>query len=110
MGLLFLLYKVHGKACLCLIKHHSMKMYWDVAVYLSALQGSDQPHATAALSKKKREPGTHFIEAWVDPDITLEAAVSASINNQTLTLWLLSRSLVTILTELSLLHNTEFFL
>jgi hypothetical protein len=59
------------------------------------------------LYPKQNCPGTHFMGSCVGTRVNLEAAMSASVNNRTLTLWLLS--LVTILTELSLLHHTEFF-
>ena len=59
------------------------------------------------LYPKQNGPGTHFMVSWVGRRDRLEAAMSASVSNRTPTPWFLS--LVTILTELSLLHDTEFF-
>ena len=81
-----------------------MNKKWDVTEYHSTFKGSDQPHVTAALSKTNC-PGTHFMGSLVGPRTSLENAMSAFVI--VIEPWLLS--MVTTLTELSMLHDNRFF-
>jgi len=55
-------------AIVCLTKHHGF--------LASALGGSDQLHAPAALLPGKEPPHTHWVGGWVGPAVGLDAATA----------------------------------
>jgi hypothetical protein len=77
--------KVKLKLSLCLTKHHAMKMYWGVEVWLhafliSALDGGEwSASRLGRFTPRERAPGTHWIGGWVGPRAVLEAVVKKKI-------------------------------
>jgi hypothetical protein len=58
---------------LCLTKHHEVKMYWGMKIYLhafltSALDGDKwSASRPGRFTAGERTPGTHWIGGWVGP-------------------------------------------
>jgi hypothetical protein len=70
---------------LYLTKHHAMKTYWGVEVYLhafltSALDGGEWSASRPGhFTPKERAPGTHWIGSLVGPRASLDAMVRRKI-------------------------------
>jgi hypothetical protein len=77
--------KVKVKLSLCLTKHHAMKTYWGVEVYLHeflapALDGGEwSASLPGLLTPRERAPGSHWIGGWVGPRAVLDAVVKRKI-------------------------------
>jgi hypothetical protein len=77
--------KVKVELSLCLIKHHAVKTYWGVEVYLqafltSALDGGEWSASPPGhFNPRERAPGTHWIGGWVGPRAVLDTVVKKKI-------------------------------
>jgi hypothetical protein len=80
-----LLKKVKVRLSLCLTKHHSIKAYWWMEVYLHAflalaLDGGEwSASRPSRFTPRERAPGTHWIGGWVGPRTVLDAVVKRKI-------------------------------
>jgi hypothetical protein len=69
------------KLSLCLTKHHAMKTYWGVEVWLytfltSALDGGEwSASQPGRFTPNERAPGTHCIGGWVGPRAVLDTVI-----------------------------------
>jgi hypothetical protein len=77
--------KVKVKLSLCLTKHHVMKTYWGVEVYLhafliSALDGGEwSTSRPGRFTPRERASATHPIGGWLGPRAILDAVVKRKI-------------------------------
>jgi hypothetical protein len=77
--------KCKVKLSLCLIKHHSIKTYGGVEVYLhafliSALDGGEWSAShPGRYTNRERSPDTHWIGGWVGPRAGLDAVTKRNI-------------------------------
>jgi hypothetical protein len=73
------------KSSLCLTKHHAMKAYGGVELYLhvfltSALDGGEWSASRCGrFTPRERVPGTHWIGGRVGPRAVLDAVVKRKI-------------------------------
>jgi hypothetical protein len=73
--------------CTLLTKHHAMKAYLGVEVYLhafliSALDGNNRSASrTGRFIPRERAPVTHWIGGWVGPRAGLDAVVKRKITS-----------------------------
>jgi hypothetical protein len=76
---------VKVKLSLCLNKHHAMKAYWEVEVYLHSFFELGTRwrwvvnFTPRLLYPRGRGPGTHWIGGWVGPRAVLDAVVKRKI-------------------------------
>jgi hypothetical protein len=71
------------KLSLCLTKHHVMKTYWGVKVFLTSALGGGEWSTShpGRFTPRERAPGTHWIGGWVGPRAVLDTAVKRKIPN-----------------------------